>query len=80
MTPIGHALVALEGGPRGKYWYWLEDWQTLVQSVRAQFPPDHPAATPLHYQPTGRYIDNPNPKYGQGEIWHYNPPAQEATP
>lgn len=72
-------LIALDGGPKDKQWYWLDDWQCHVDSVRAQhFPLDHPATAALHYQPTGRYLDNPKPQYGRGEIWRHTPPP--ATP
>lgn len=75
MTSTGRPLIALEGGPRSGHWYWLSDWHILLDSVRAQhFPPAHPATTALHYQPTGRQVDNPHPQYEQGEVWLYTPP------
>jgi hypothetical protein len=90
----GRTLVALEGGPRSNHWYWLEDWHILRRSVQAQFPPDDPVAADatvdevvhhwvaraaLHYQPTGRHIDNSNPRYGHGEVWLYTPPENTSV-
>jgi Zn ribbon nucleic-acid-binding protein len=60
-TPPGRRrLVALEHGPLARHWYWLADWTTLRRG---------------DYQPTGRYIDNPDPRHGPGEVWTYTPPA-----
>ena len=39
----GRRLVALEGGPKDKYWYWLSDWHIQQESARAQhLRPDQP--------------------------------------
>jgi hypothetical protein len=62
------------------HWYWLEDLQVLQQSVTAQgFPPEHAAYAVLRYQPTGQYVNNPNPRYGRGEIWVYTSPDSPAA-
>jgi hypothetical protein len=61
-------LIALEGGPKDRHWYWPEDWNRHLESVRAQFPAGHPD---LHYRPANRSIPNSNPKYGHGEVWSY---------
>jgi hypothetical protein len=76
MTGRRTHLVALSGGPKDGWWYWLEDWNMLVDSTRAQkFPVGHPANTVLHYQPTGRRIAHRTPLYSEGEVWTYQPPA-----
>lgn len=81
---INRPLIALEGGPKSNQWFWLADWHIKCQSVRAQnFPPAHPAYAALWYRPTGRYIDNPDRHYPQGEVWTYTPPAaagRQVTP
>lgn len=80
-TPTGQTLIVLEGGPKSAHWYWLTDWHAMVASVTAQgFRPGHPAAEALCYQPTGRYVDNPRPEYGQGEVWRYEPAPPPAPP
>lgn len=83
MTRTGQRLVALEGGPKDGQWYWLTDWHTHLETMRAydqDWRPGQPASAALHYQPTGRHIDNPNPKYGPGEVWRYTPADDGARP
>lgn len=73
------ALVALEGGPEGSFWYWLADWNTKRESARAwHLSDDQPLPSVLRYEPTGRMKDNPDPRYGKGEVWRYVPPAVDA--
>ena len=74
-------LVALDGGPKDKHWYWLDDLHVMQEAAGAQsFQAGHPVNAVLHYHPTARRIDNPNPRYGSGEIWSYRPPADVTAP
>ena len=68
------ALVSLEGGPRDKFWYWLAAWNTARESAQAwHLREDQPLPDVLRYEATGRMRDNPDPRFGQGEIWRYRP-------
>jgi len=76
-------LVALEGGPRDHFWYWSTDWETVRESARAwHLRDDQPLPDVLCYEPTTRRIDNPNPQYGQGQVWRYRSPVtdEDAAP
>lgn len=69
-------LVALEGGPKSKFWYWSDDWDKALKSAASHYlRPDQSPPDVLRYQPTDRYIDNPDKRYGQGQVWIYQAPA-----
>ena len=71
-------LVALDGGPRDKFWYWLTDWTTARESARAwHLREDQPLPDVLRYEATGRLVDNPDQRYGKGEVWRYRPQATD---
>lgn len=74
-SPLQRPLIALEGGPKDRQWYWLTDWHRQCQVARAQgLESGDPGATALHYRPTGRQVVNSNPRYGLGQVWRYTPP------
>ncbi|WP_433267241.1 hypothetical protein ACQPZF_00925 [Actinosynnema sp. CS-041913] len=86
-TPAPHLtdphtpLVALEGGPKHRRWFFYTDWlATREASRRGRYPIHHPCSSERCYLPTGRTATNPNPaitdRHGPARIWTYVHPDQ----
>ncbi|MBB5807045.1 hypothetical protein F4560_006813 [Saccharothrix ecbatanensis] len=69
-------LVALEGGPKHRQWFFYADWLAARAATRrGRYWIGHPCAAERRYLPTDRYATNPDPaitdRHGLARVWIY---------
>ena len=69
-------LAALGDGPWLGCWYWRTELEAQQQTARDRHARGCTAelGSKAHYQPTEKWIDNPEQKLrvlGQGRVWRY---------
>ncbi|MBB5958409.1 hypothetical protein FHS29_005017 [Saccharothrix tamanrassetensis] len=74
-------LVALEGGPKHRRWFFYTDWLTARRASRLhRYPLNHPCGSERCYLPTDRHTDNPDElitqRHGQARVWTWVTPEQ----
>ena len=73
-------LAALGDGPWIGCWYFRDEFEAQQQTARDRHTRGCTAVlgTKAHYQPTDKWIDNPEQKLrvlGQGRVWTYRKDA-----